>query len=418
MHPTTDLVWDSAAIRRAIRLLGAHAPRARDPQVTAQALRVVGDMIRRHGFPVEVSNRPGEMPLLVAGSGSTVVVTFLDDPHPAAQDCADAPPQIDGDVVSGPGVTRKAGVLASIGALLTNPRVTDRYTLVVEGDRHAGSLALASWLESTQRRFSAALYETGDLSVPAPAVSRSAAGVLTLEIVVCPSIDTVEAVYAGVVPDTGHLLADALFALKSREGEVLVPSFYDDIATPAPADIARLLVFAPVVAQRITGESKRAGGGFTAAHLTLAMFLAPTLTVRSLEMRDAQPFVPGLARATIEVRVMPGQHVGMVQRSIVELITQRVPAAVVTPVLTRHPATGVMVGAVQLPHEVTELPIAIAGHPGGLLERAGVPALGYATVSRDGGGQDERVTLSSIERGTRIIELLADRLASHAGPGA
>jgi acetylornithine deacetylase/succinyl-diaminopimelate desuccinylase-like protein len=412
MHPTTDRSWDTPAIRRAIRLLGAHAPRVRDARTTAQALRVVRDMIERRGVAVEVFQLPGMMPLLVAGTGPTAVVTFLDDPHPVAQQREDAPPQIEGDAVAGAGVIRKAGVLASLGALLGDPDGPSQYTLVVEGDRHAGSIALGAWLESSTRGLSAGLYETADLPVRVPAVSRSAAGLLTLDIAVRPTIDTVEASYAGVMPDTGHLLANAIAALKSPEGEVLASAFYDDVVTPSPAGMAILLQAAPEVARWVTGSAPPSDGGLTAEHLTLAMFLVPSLTVRSIRMDDAQPFVPREAHATIEIRVMPGQRVDQIQRSISELISERVPAATVSSVLTRTPATGWLVGDIQLPPALTELPLGIVGYPGGLMERVGIPALGFATVSRLSVAHDEHVTIGDIQHGTEVIEALARALAA------
>lgn len=406
MATTTDHVWDAAAIRRAIRLLGSHSPRVDDPQSTARALRLVSDIVQRRGAPTELFQLPGTMPLVVFGSGPILLITHLDDPHPLAQVDEIGPPSISGDTVTAPGITRKAGVLAALGAILDSESVAELVTLVVEADRHDGSQALSYWLDSTKREFSAALCEIADLPVPAPALFLAATGLVTVKITVSGDGNTIERVYGGVQPDVGHQLVAALSAMKSVEGEVLIPGFYDGVITPDVDGLVALQNIASSVGAWVMRGAAPSEERLSSSHVTLGAFLAPSIVVRDLRIDGAGPYLASAATAIVEARIMPGQDAATIVRSIAEFVLGRIPDAAIETVLLRQSAKAGPFDPAGLATIAPVIPVAPGNSPAGLTDCVAIPTLGYSTVWRDPATFDEHVTLTSIAEHSRTIQSL------------
>ncbi len=404
-----DAGWDSATLRRSMRLLAAHSTHHSDVQSAARALRLIRDMLQRRNIPVELFQLPGMMPLIVAGRGPILVNTYLDDSNPSSIPHGGDPPVITDEEATGPGTIRKAGLLAVVGAFLSSPDVPRHATLLIEADRHSGSAALEAWLQSSSRRLVAGLYEVADLPVPAPALYTAATGVVELDITVQRDLGSVEQFYGGVLPDVGHQLVEAISALKSRDAEVLVPGFYDHVVAPDPTGMAALNNVASSVGawiSRTVGSSEEL---LNASHLTLGVFCAPALLIRELDMAPAGPYLPHAARATIELRVMPGQDVHALIAGTRAFITARLPAARVEPLLVRKPATG-WSGSMAGVNAAT-LPISPGNSPAGLIESTGIPTLGFATASRNPAALQESVRFSSIINGSELVNTLIFNLA-------
>lgn len=404
-----DAGWDLAALRRSMRLLGAHSTHFSNVQSTARALRLIWDMLQRRNIPAELFQLPGMMPLIVAGRGPVLVNTYLDDTSALDGLHRGDPPIVTNDSMIGQGTIRKAGLLAVVGALLSSPDVARHATLTIEADRHAGSAALEAWLHASPRPFAAGLYEVADLPVPAPALYSAATGVVELNITVQPDVGAMEHFYGGVLPDPGHQLVEAVSALKSRDAEVLVPGFYDHVVAPDPAGMAALNSVASSVGawiSRTVGPSEEL---LNASHLTLGVFCAPALLVRELAMAETGPYLSQTARATIEMRVMPGQDVYALIAAIRAFITARLPTATVEPLLVRKPAIGWR-GPMPSLNAMT-LPISPGNSPAGLIESTGIPTMGFATVSRDPSESQESVEFARIMDGSNLVSTLIFNLA-------
>jgi acetylornithine deacetylase/succinyl-diaminopimelate desuccinylase-like protein len=277
---------------------------------------------------------------------------------------------------------------------------------VIETDRHSGSIALNAWLDAQSRGPWAAVYEVTDLPVPAPRIYRAAAGLIVMSIVVRADADVVEDTFAGVLPDVGHQLAEALGSIKSRESEVLIPGFYDGIDTPAPGDMAAIQDVSDAIGAWIGRSHPLDAGGLSAAHLTLGTFCVPSIMVRELSMRDAQPFMPAKARATIEVRLMPGQDVSAISRSVATHVRERILNAQVEVLLARAPGRGWGRSAPDLSYIAPELPLTPSDSPAGILEASGIPTIGFATVWRNSDTVQESASIEEILRGASMAEAL------------
>lgn len=403
---TNDTVWDASAIKRAIRLLGSHSPRVDDAQSTARALRLVWDITQRRGADTEIFQIPGTMPLVIVGRGPILLMTHLDDPHPFAQVDEPGPPAITGDIVISPGITRKAGLLSVLGAILGSGSVADLVTLVIEADRHSGSPAITHWLDSSERRFSAAVCEVADIPVPAPALFLANTGLVSVTIQLTASNPVVESVYGGVRPDITHELASTLAALKSGDGEVLIPGFYDGVTTPDTDGFGTLQRVATHVGAWLTRGALPSEDGLSASHLTLGAFVAPSIVIRDVRLNHTNPYLPGAVSASIDARIMPGQDASAISRAITEFVRSRIPAATIDTSMLRPAArtSGVDPGRFETLAPV--IPVAAGNSPAGLLDAAGIPTLGFSTVWRDPSLFEEQISLASIDRNARMIQAL------------
>lgn len=416
MAITTDNPWDSAAIRRAIRLLGSHSSRVGDPQSTARALRLVWDIIQRRGASTEIFQLPGTMPLVVVGRGPILLMTHLDDPHPFAQVDDIGPPTTEDDIVTAPGITRKAGLLAVLRSILGSESVAEQVTLVIEADRHDGSRSFAYWLDSTEHAFTAALCEVADIPVPAPATFLANTGLITIDIALSTE-DCVESVYGGVQSDIVHELVSTLASLKSSEGEILIPGFYDGVTTPDADGLGALQRVAAPVGAWLTRGTQPSDDRLSSSHLTLGAFLAPSIVTRDVRVTSTAPYLPSAVSATTEVRVMPGQDAAAIARSISAYVLDRIPSANVETTLLRPAARSAAFDSAALESIATVIPVAAGNSPAGLLDAVGVPTLGFSTVWRDPAQFEEQISLSAIETHGQTIQALVRLLGSGEAGG-
>lgn len=401
--------WNLRTIRQAARVLGAQPSWVGDVQSTARAQRVVRDMLERRGFPTETFHVPGSMPLVIAGNGPILITTFLDDPFPGAQQHDGSPPAMHDNIASAPGITRKAGVLAALGALFGSNN-GQMFTLAVEADRHAGSVAIERWLDRSGKRFVAGLCEAVDLPVPTPIIFPSAFGRMLVSITIERHSSIIEDTYGGVAPDLGHLLASVVATLKSSDAEVEVPGFYDTVLVPTSAEIDALDGVTQCVGTWLQSFSGANGDRPADRHNTMALFFAPAVAVRSLSVNDNGPFLPSTAQAHIDIRLTPGQQPAAVLRAVAERVRTIAPHGQVTALLSRPPVVGKLRDRVEPLAGVRIIALAPGSTPAGLLEERGTPTLGYAVVGRDAPSSVESVDLNRVLDGSSLLRSLATQL--------
>lgn len=407
MHEEPSSAWNLRTIRQAARVLGAQSSWVGDVQGAARAQRVVRDMLERRGIATEMFHVPGTMPLVVAGSGPVLLVTFLDDTNLTAKEHQGAPPVMRDNVAVSPGIIRKAGVLAAVGALIASPRNEQLFTLAIEADRHAGSASLEQWLDRTGKRFSAALCEVVDLPAPAPAVFPAATGRLVVHITLDRERGGIEDLYGGVVSDLGHRVAAIVASIKSLDAEVALPGFYDTVVPPSSADIHALDAIAKPFGTLIRQLDDDREDSVNDRHAAMAVFLAPSIVVRGLSLAENGPFLPRSATATLDIQLVPGQHTPTVLRSIIERAEALAPSCRVTASVVRPPVVGQLRERIDGLKGVTSVPVAPGSTPAGLIEERGTPTLGYAVVARETGITEEAVDLRRIEAGTETIRSIA-----------
>lgn len=404
---------NSDTIRRTLRVLGAMPLPATDSNATTAAARLLYERCLRAGIPVKWIVDNPEAPLVVAGEGRIAIITYLDDSHPdVTPDSGQQPPTIASGIAHGVGIERKAGVVAAIAPLLTDPELARHLTLIVETDRHTGSHSLERWLTTHAASFNIALWETVDLPLTPPVLVRSATGTLLVELQILSARERVEALYGGVLPDIGFSLGQFVGSLKTADEEVRLPGFYDGIVDLSDTALDALVAVAPGVSdwlRKIAAEERN----LLTSHMTLGLFCAPALRVRSMSVEDFTPYLPPNASALIECQLMPGQQ----PQEIIAAIRDRA-AELPFPVemqahLTRSPVSAN--DALDGFSDISSIPIAPGPSPASLFDEIGIATLGYAVVGRATNRDQHGMALDAIEEGSTFILSLVDRALSSRG---
>lgn len=396
-------------IRRMLRILGAMPAYVSDPQSVERAARFVHDRMARAESSVEWYEPEGFAPLVVAGDGPLLLVTYMDDADPFASGHSGQPPSFRDTAVSGPGILRKAGVVAAAAAELDAER-GNRFTLIVETDRNAGSLALEEWLRTNSHRYTAAIWEATDLPVTAPLVIHSAAGRLTLRISATTNHHYAEAHFGGVVSDLGRQMSEALGHIVSEDHEVRLDGFYDGLED---VDAAAMELYQELTTRTAAWLHRVAPGDVSlpTAHLAMGVFLAPGIVVRSLRLDERQPYLPITVEAVIDIHLVPGQDARSVGQSAVRYFKDRIPSANVETLMVRPPVVG-KANIAALREAYPRVLKTVPGlNPAGVIESFGIPTVGYAAVGRNPENTSGRVTLEETVNGARLIQALARRMA-------
>ncbi len=392
-------------IRRTIRVLGAQPSPVTDPSSVVSAARLVYERLLRAGVPTRWIDATPNAPLIVAGEGSIGILTYLDDSHPDSIRQGSQLPTFDQGFVHAAGIERKAGVVAAVSTLLADPARSTDLTVVIETDRHAGSLSLERWLANENPGLAAAYWEVADIPLNPPVVVRSAAGQLVVQIELTSTRQDIEPVYGGVLPDMGFALANILATLKTPDEEVRLEGFYDSIVSPEEWDFQSLQVIVPEVAnwlRRIAGSERN----LSTSHMTLGLFCAPSFTVRDLSVNRKPPYLAASATADIEFQLMPGQTVEHILATLQTHVQNSPFAAIIRPLLIRPPY--VPSDPSLFPSEAGTLPIAPGPSPASLFAALEIPCAGYAVVGRRTDRAAEGLSLQSIAEGTRFLLSLAD----------
>ena len=410
---STDVLAD--IIRRTIRVLGAQPSPVTDPPSIVSAARLVFERLRRAGIPARWIDDIPDSPLIIAGQGPIGIATYLDDSHPATVGQSTIPPSFEGRMVRAHGIERKAGVVAALATLLSSPELSNDLTVIVETDRHAGSISIEHWLQRERPDLSAIAWEITDIPLNPPVVARAATGRLVAKIELRSARQQVEPVYGGVLPDVGFALANTLATLKSADEEVRLDGFYDGIISPEEADFESLQAVAPEFASWLWRVAK-GDHSLSVSHMTLGIFCAPSVVIRDINVAHNSPYLANAASAIIEFQLMPGQTAERILETLRTHVQNSLFAATITPLLVRAPysapeARPSSIGA-------TSFPLAPGPSPAALFATQGLPCVGYAVVGRHEGNEQNGVSLESIADGVRFLLSLTGWLSSTTETGA
>lgn len=410
MVTDVDQVSITSTIRRMLRVLGAMPSHVSDPEAVARAAQLVHDRMSRTEETVEWFEPHGYAPLVAAGTGPILLVTYLDDSDPYSSSHSGQPPAFRQTSVSGPGIVRKAGVVAAAAAQLDSEQ-ENRFTVVVETDRNAGSKTLEEWLRKAGERFRAAIWESIDIPAHAPLIVHSATGCLMLRVVVSANHHFAESQFGGVLPDLGRQLSAAIGELVSDDHEVRLGGFYDGIDE---VDEQAFETYQGASAMVTSWLRRIAPGEFTAPgnHLAMGAFLAPGVVVRGITLTERSPYLSVAGEALIDIHLLPGQDISKVLRSVGKFFNNHIPGTEVEVLLARPPVTGKANLTALRESYPRVLKTGPGLNPAGVIESYGIPTVGYAAVTRNPENTSGRVTLEEIVNGSRLIQSLSRRMAS------
>ncbi len=301
----------------------AHAPDCR-----AAAEFIAADLTKAGLEHVEVSETGGHPVVyadwLHADGKPTVLVYAHYDVQPAdPEELWDSPPFVpvvkDGKMLARGSSDCKCHVAMhtrAVEALLaTRKSLPVNLKFVIEGEEESSSVHLDGWLTANKERLAADFAVISDTSFfegNVPALTVALRGLMYIQLDVFGShIDLHSGVYGGAVDNPINALCHIVSALKSPDGRIQVPGFYDDVVELSELDRQSLadLPFDQEAYRKGIGVPAFMGeGGFT---ILEQLGARPTLDVNGIwggfEGEGAKTIIPAHAHAKISCRLVSNQ---------------------------------------------------------------------------------------------------------------
>lgn len=392
--------------RRLIRVLGAQPAHVSDPEGTASAARLLYDRLRRLDPTVEWFDSDQRSPLVVAGRGPQLLICYLDDADPFAANHRGLPPSFSRGSVSSPGIVRKAAVIATVSRYIMD-RGDGRWTLVIETDRHSGSQSLKQWLHESGRSVAVAMWEAADLPIGRPAVVRGATGRLHVTISVSLDHSRAESPYGGVIPDLGHIVSMAIADLMTKDHEIRLEGFYDDILTPNDEEMTAVSDLGAGISEWL-GRVAPTAVNLPGRHLAMGVFLAPSLVVREITIDGPAPYLPTQALVRLEVQIAPGQSPAGILDALSDHFRDRLPSVQIQTDLLQAPVSSAFDGDALREEFDLVLPVAPGISPASLLADARIPTIGFISIGRNPRAASAEISLEQIVAGSEHIRTLGN----------
>lgn len=207
----------------------------------------------------------------------------------------------------------------------------------IEGEEECGSASLSHLLKDPKRRAQLksdylAIVDMGLPDKNTPAVTLGVRGIVTMEVRVQGSKgDLHSGTYGGVVYNPLHALVEILAQLRTPEGKVAVPGFYNDVEPLTPADKGRLaLEFDAEEFERVF-KALPLGGEKNYSPLERAS-VRPTLEINGIAGGYGGPgfktVLPAKALAKVSCRLVPHQDPDKIGQLVKEHILKIAPPGV------------------------------------------------------------------------------------------
>jgi acetylornithine deacetylase/succinyl-diaminopimelate desuccinylase-like protein len=225
-----------------------------------------------------------------------------------------------------------------------NPRVNFRF--LIEGEEEYGSKVLFDLLKREPQRVRADAVLVADMSYVAPgwpAVYTTLRGLCYAEIAVRTSkTDLHSGEYGGAAPNAHEELCRLLCRLKSADGKVNIPGFYDAVKRPSRAELAawKKLPFSEKdFLKRVQGKGLV---GLKKASVLERLWALPTFEIHGIvggfTGEGAKTVIPAEATAKVSMRLVPNQKLVAVERQLAAAVKRFAPTYVTATVRFLHGA--------------------------------------------------------------------------------
>jgi acetylornithine deacetylase/succinyl-diaminopimelate desuccinylase-like protein len=324
---------------------------------------------------------------------------------------------------------------AAEAILATRSKLPVNLKFLFEGEEEHSSVGLEDWLRANAELLAAdaiVISDTGFFEGNVPALTTSLRGMMYAQIDVSgPPIDLHSGGFGGAVQNPANALARIITELKSANGSVLVPGFYDDVVAPTREERFEIscLPFDESDFQRQTGVPELVPGepGFS---LLECMGVRPTLDVNGIwggfTGEGSKTIIPAHAHAKVSCRLVPDQDGEKIFEQFRDFVTQVAPRGVKVEVQNLGTARALRMDA-NLPVskaaanalETTFGQVPVAIRSGGSIpvaamfdEVLGLPItmLGFTNPDDNAHAPNETMVLLNYETGLRTITRLWDDL--------
>jgi len=248
-------------------------------------------------------------------------------------------PDIRGDNIFARGAVDDKGQLyllmkAVEGHLKTSGRLPVNVKFLIEGEEECSGQAIEAYVKEHGKRLGvdAALVCDTEMFAPGlPTITLGLRGIIYTEIEVSAArVDLHSGMYGGAAPNPLQAIAEILTGLKDASGKILIPGFYDDVQSPAPAEMEawKRLPFdeqkyldTEIGAPSLVGEK-----GFSVLERTWAR---PTLEVHGIRGgfvgEGAKTVIPAKAAAKVSMRLVPAMDADKAFRQFQERVESLTP---------------------------------------------------------------------------------------------
>jgi acetylornithine deacetylase/succinyl-diaminopimelate desuccinylase-like protein len=227
-----------------------------------------------------------------------------------------------------------ACAMARAGELPVHVRV------LVEGEEEAGSVGVTDWVRADERRADAAIvFDSGVVNEQTPAITVGLRGVVMLDVEVRTSRrDLHSGIYGGSALNAIHVLHGVLGAVLPGADGRLRDELRVGIIPPADAERASW-------ARLPSGDDVLAAVGAAPLHPGAGAEYYErngadaSLDVNAIGAGEPRTVVPSVARATLSMRLAPGQDPAQARAALTSLLQGAAPAGAEVVVRGDHDAT-------------------------------------------------------------------------------
>ncbi|MGI8899774.1 MAG: dipeptidase [Nocardioides sp.] len=311
--------------------VSADPARADDVRRSADA---TADLFRAEGFDVQILEAPGGAPAVLARrpapDGATTVLLYAHhdvQPTGALEDWDSDPfiPTERGDRLYGRGAADdKAGIAAHLAAVrIFGADLPVGVTVLVEGEEEVGSPTLEAFLAEHKDLLAAdviVIADSGNWDIGEPALTTSLRG-LCDGVVEVRTLDhgVHSGMWGGVVPDAVTALVRLLATLHDDDGNVAIAGLHSGPAADVdyPEDRIR-------AESGITEGVELIGSGSAVERLWTKPAVA-TIGFDATRTADASNTLIPVARATVSVRIAPGDDAKRAMQCLREHLEKHTP---------------------------------------------------------------------------------------------
>lgn len=230
----------------------------------------------------------------------------------------------------------KGQIMANIIAGLEELPVNLKY--VVEGEEEVGSISIEKIAEKYSDLLSCDYMIVSDsemLEDGTPTIDINLRGLTYMEITLRSALhDLHSGSYGGVAENPAIILSRIISKLKSDNGKVLIPGFYDDVVLPNPKE-RNDFESVPVSKSSLKneGEFYVIGGGENKFSLNIRRWARPTLDVNGLtsgyQGDGSKTIIPAKASAKISMRLVPNQDPEDIAKKFTKYVKSLVPKGMI-----------------------------------------------------------------------------------------
>jgi acetylornithine deacetylase/succinyl-diaminopimelate desuccinylase-like protein len=223
---------------------------------------------------------------------------------------------------------------------------------LIEGEEEVGGASITKYVAANPAKLKADVALVSDTALYAegiPTLCIGLRGLIYMEVEATGAMrDLHSGLYGGAAPNAVFGLIELLGKVKDADGKIQIPGFYDQVAEPAPAEIAswKSLPFSEaeflkkeVGSSRLTGEPDRM--------VLERVWSRPTLEVHGIgggfTGAGAKTVIPATATAKVSMRMVPDQDPDQMYAAFEKWVAGNTPAGIQTKVRKLSGGPAVMV---------------------------------------------------------------------------